>query len=227
LAALTVPHKYAGVELHSVGHVNHSAGIHRDQHRSGAGGAGQLLVTLSVRDRMLALGALIVFGVAIVLAGSRAATVVSLAIVYLIGAVWSRRSKACCWRWRSRWRYLRAGIQTSTRTCTQERTGQGEPALDAERTLLRCGIRRWQRGAPIHGSASGMDNFDEIGQEQVKGWVEQRGDTYDPAIYAGSSHAHSLYLTTLAERGLTGFTVILTVLLAWGLTLLRNLPRSK
>jgi O-antigen ligase len=71
-----------------------------------------------------------------------------------------------------------------------------------------------------------MDNFDEIDQETVKGWVEKRGDAFDPTMYAGSSHAHSLFLTTLAERGLTGFTVILTLLIAWGVALLRNLPRS-
>jgi O-antigen ligase len=71
-----------------------------------------------------------------------------------------------------------------------------------------------------------MDIFDEIDQHTVKGWVERNGNTYDPALYASSSHAHSLYLTTLAERGLTGFTVLMSVLFAWGLGLLRNLPRS-
>ena len=70
----------------------------------------------------------------------------------------------------------------------------------------------------------GMDNFDEIDKDSVRRWVEQAGETYDATHYGSSSHAHSLYLTTLAERGIVGFAVIIAAMLAWVTTLLRSIP---
>ena len=226
LAALTVPHKYAGVELHSVGHVNHSAAYIAISIGATLAGLVSFWPQLTRRNRLLALGALLVFGVAIVLAGSRAATVVSLAIVVLIGAVWSRRSKAVLLAMAITLVVFVASIQTFDKDMHRKNElAKASPhsMLNERYPLWHQAFAAW-RANPWFGV--GMDNFDEIDTAMVKGWVEKSGETYDPAVYAGSSHAHSLYLTTLAERGLAGFTVLMSVLLAWGVTLVRNLPRS-
>ena len=41
-----------------------------------------------------------------------------------------------------------------------------------------------------------------------------------------TSHAHSLYVNTLVERGIVGLTVLLCVLSAWGWALARNMPSA-
>jgi O-antigen ligase len=42
-----------------------------------------------------------------------------------------------------------------------------------------------------------------------------------------NSHAHSLYMTALAERGLIGLGVLMVVLLASGYALLRGVPHAQ
>jgi O-antigen ligase len=226
IAALAVPHKYAGIELHSVGHVNHSAAYIAITIGAALAGLVSFWPQLSLRNRVLGLGALLVFGIAIVLAGSRAATVVSLAIVVLIGAVWSRRSKAVLLAMAITLVVFVASIQTFDKDMHRKNElAKASPhsMLNERYPLWHQALAAW-RANPWFGV--GMDNFDEIDQQTVKGWVEHSGEAWDPSLYAGSSHAHSLYLTTLAERGVFGFAVLMSVLLAWAIALLRSLPRS-
>jgi O-antigen ligase len=60
----------------------------------------------------------------------------------------------------------------------------------------------------------------------VHAWVTARGETYNVAFLAGS-HAHNLYLNTLAERGLAGFALLTALLAAWTWSLLRALPHPR
>jgi len=226
LAAWTVPHKYAGIQLHSVGHVNHSAAYIAISIGATLAGLVSFWPQLTWQKRAVALVALLAFGIAIGLAGSRAATVVSFILVIMIGAVWSRRSKSVLLAMAITLVVFATCIQTFDKDMHRKNElakASQFPMLNERYPLWNEALAAW-RANPWFGV--GMDNFDEIDRETVKGWVEKRGDLYDPAVYAGSSHAHSLFLTTLAERGLAGFAVIMAVLTGWGVTLLRNVPRS-
>ena len=226
LAALSVPHKYAGIELHSVGHVNHSATYIAISIGAVLAGLVTFWPRLTLPMRAGGIFALIAFGAAIVLAGSRAATFVSLLLIVLIGAVWSRRSKAVLLTMGLALAVFGLSIQTFDKDMHRKNelaAASPNPMLNERYPLWHQAIAAW-RAHPLFGV--GLDNFDEIDAETVKRWVEERGDTYDAAAYAGSSHAHSLYLTTLAERGMIGLGVVLAVLLAWAWSLLRNWPRQ-
>ena len=71
-----------------------------------------------------------------------------------------------------------------------------------------------------------MHNFNQISMPKVQQWVEESGKPYDASAYLGTSHAHSLYLNTLAERGLFGLTILISVLFAWLFWLLRFIPKA-
>ena len=52
------------------------------------------------------------------------------------------------------------------------------------------------------------------------------GEAFDQRGYTLTSHGHSLYLNTLAERGAVGLAALLAVLAAWLCALLRNVPAA-
>lgn len=226
LAAWTVPHTYAGIELHSVGHVNHSATYIAISIGAVLSGLVAYWPRMAMRTRVAGLLTLFVFAVAIVLAGSRAATLVSLIIIVLLGALWSRRSKSVLLAMAVALAVFAASIQTFDKDMQRKNElamASPNPMLNERYPLWNQAYAAW-RAHPWFGV--GLDNYFEIDAETVKHWVEERGDTYDAAAYAGSSHAHSLYLTTLAERGIVGLAVVLTVLITWGVSLLRAWPRQ-
>ena len=89
--------------------------------------------------------------------------------------------------------------------------------------IWRAGIEAW-RAAPVFGV--GMSNYGRIGYAQLEAWSAARGQAFDRNSVALSSHAHSLYVNTLAERGLVGLGVLLAVLAAWFWSLARALPAA-
>jgi O-antigen ligase len=226
LGAFLVPHNYAGIELHSVGHANHSAAYIAISIGATLAAIVSFWPQLPARARALGLVALFVFGTGILLSGSRAAAVVSLAIVVLIGALWARRSHSVLLAMAITLVVFIVSIQTFDKDMHRKNElAKASPysMLNERYPLWHQALTAW-RANPWFGV--GMDNFDEIDQPTVRRWVEQRGDVYEAAAYSNSSHAHSLFLTTLAERGVVGLSVVLAALIAWGVTLLRNLPRS-
>jgi O-antigen ligase len=72
----------------------------------------------------------------------------------------------------------------------------------------------------------GMGNFGRVSLEQLQEWNKYQNWKIRATAEGVNSHAHSLYLTTLAERGLVGLGVLVAVLLAWGGALVRGLPAA-
>ena len=72
----------------------------------------------------------------------------------------------------------------------------------------------------------GISNFAKIDPEIVAGWQEKSGQVFDPQDLYFSTHAHSLYFNTLAERGLIGFLPLLAFLAGIGLALYRQRPQG-
>lgn len=80
------------------------------------------------------------------------------------------------------------------------------------------------RQHPLTGLGPG--NFRQADPEQTRAWLSERGATYSPERYFHSSHAHSLYFNTLAERGLLGIIALATLFLVWARTLIAHRRRS-
>jgi O-antigen ligase len=71
----------------------------------------------------------------------------------------------------------------------------------------------------------GMGNYQFITPERIRAWRAESGRDFDPAQYGNWGHGHSVFLNTLAERGLVGFAVFGAVALAWLVWLVRYRPR--
>jgi O-antigen ligase len=196
-----------GLELNSVGHVNHTAiylGIM----------LGVCASWLFVgRQRILAGAAMLLLLVSLFVATSRtalAAALVALAVLAL--ASWPRSRLPAA---------LVAVVLLVSATLAQlggaeifekhTQTVQAGRALSFRDQAWGLALSTWQRH-PWFGV--GMDNFNLVTHE------------FESQLYRDlMPHAHNLYLNTLAERGLVGSVPLAAVLVAWGLALFRRRPR--
>jgi O-antigen ligase len=87
--------------------------------------------------------------------------------------------------------------------------------------IWRAALVAWQR-YPVFGL--GPSNFGRADMEHLRRWREEAGKPFDARLYAHFPHAHSLFLNTLAERGLIGALALAAVLIAWVFYLWRYRP---
>jgi O-antigen ligase len=67
---------------------------------------------------------------------------------------------------------------------------------------------------PLFGIGNG--NWHRINLDEIKTSVESRGLSFNKENYVtGVAHSHSLYLTALVERGFVGFLALITLMLFW------------
>ncbi len=95
-------------------------------------------------------------------------------------------------------------------------------SLSYRDVIWRMGFAAWEK-YPWFGV--GKDNYGLITHELVRSWRAEAGRDFDERDYARAPHAHSLYVNTLAERGIVGFAALAALLLAWLAALLRYRPR--
>jgi O-antigen ligase len=93
--------------------------------------------------------------------------------------------------------------------------------LNGRDEIWRVGVAAW-REFPAFGV--GMDNFGRVDPKRLESWSEKRGEALDQQAYRTGPHGHSLFVNSLAERGLFGLGVLLAVLAAWAVSLVRGLP---
>jgi O-antigen ligase len=79
---------------------------------------------------------------------------------------------------------------------------------------------------PIFGVGNG--NWSRITLEGLKKSREERGAPFDEKNYVlQHGHSHSLYLTSLVERGVVGFMVLIAFMGAWLATLIKSYHKLK
>jgi O-antigen ligase len=78
---------------------------------------------------------------------------------------------------------------------------------------------------PIFGV--GNANFKYLDAFKIKPAVESRGEVFDSARYHFAGHSHNIYLSALAERGLVGFIVLLNFMLTWFFLLIKTYKKIK
>lgn len=204
------------LELNSVGQVNHTAiylavmlGVCASWIFCGGG-----LVAVAVTALLL---------VSLVVTTSRGSLGVALAMLMIVAVAWWPRSRRPA---------IGAALLVAVTVATAWLGGaevirkhqqdiQNQNMLAFRDGIWRGALVAWER-YPAFGI--GLDNYKLITQERLKAWRAESGKDFEPARYAEFPHAHSLYMTALAERGVIGSAPLVALLLAWLVALLRHRP---
>lgn len=225
LWALYVLHTEKALQLNSVGHVNHSAIYLAISF--GAILAGLLAYWGKLATSWRILGCLFVLVLAASVLGpsSRGAVFMMFVNVFLLGLVWLRRSVKATVVILAAAAMIGSGSYFVEIVVVKEQQllVKEHNILSGRGPVWNTALAAWQQ-FPVFGV--GMDNFNQISLDKIRAWFTTAGRHFDPKAFYGSSHSHSLYLNTLAERGLFGLTVVLFVLLTWLYWLGRNIPKA-
>jgi O-antigen ligase len=209
--------------LNSVGHVNHSAIYLAIVFGLALAAALASWSASSWAMRALSAALLAAFGVSLLWMQSRGAVGAAffMAVVLLCAhGIQQRRHRAAL--------ALIAVVVLGTTLLLQPEVIKKNAKFTAEGKFLnvrdgvwRVGISAW-REFPLFGV--GMDGFGRIRADHLEAWSAKRGEPFDKQSFLFTSHGHSLYITTLAERGAVGLGVLLAVLVAWAASLWRGFP---
>lgn len=215
--------KSGTLQLHSVGHVNHTAiyvaimlGVCAAWIFARWKGwrGGQRAVALAV-------GALVM--ASLVVTASRGAVLVGLIAVPVLAAAWWRRSRVPLAATAVAFAVVTALLFAFAAEIVRKQEDRVREAnvLAFRDGVWRMGLAAWER-YPWFGV--GMDNYSVISHELVRTWRTEAGKDYVESRYVRFPHAHSLYVNTLAERGVVGAAVLAVVLAAWLAALWRRRP---
>ncbi len=202
------------LELHSVGHSNHSAIYLTVMFGAALSWTFAHWRSTGARERAFWIAGLVLLGIGVVLSGSRIAVAVTAVLTLLLGAWFGRRS----------WKPLAAvagALAVSIAVIVQVqpwvlqkhlRNVSNDNVLAYRDLIWERAMVAWEE-YPWFGV--GMDNFNGIDSNRYRHWLEARGKAYSPTIDFHAPHGHSLYFNALAERGLVGLAVLLALLGGW------------
>ena len=218
--------KIGNLQLHSVGHVNHTA-IYL------AIMLGVCVSWLFARwqawragRRGFALALTLIVLASLVVTASRGAIGIGFLLLLILAALW--------WpRWRGP---LAASVAATLVVASmligfdaqvvkkQTANAAADNVLSFRDGTWRTAFAAWEK-YPWFGV--GKDNYSQITHQRIRAWRAEERKDYDESRYVRQPHAHSLYLNTLAERGAVGFAALAALLLAWLTALVRNRPRPE
>jgi O-antigen ligase len=217
--------QHTALELKSVGHVNHSA-IYLCLNFGLA-----LAMTLTIKRsdplsvKLFIACCLLLTAASIIISNSRA-TIVTMGIIALIsGLLWMKRSRLPLLFLLLGLAVTAGGLYFGNARVVQkhqQQTSHG-PFLGERAPIWNSALLAWRHN-PVFGL--GIKNYgqaDAVLQEQ---WLAQEGRHYDGKEFLAYAHAHSFYLTTLAEQGLFGLAITLSVLLRVAWLLYRRRPQA-
>jgi O-antigen ligase len=227
LVALAWPHTYEGIQLNSVGHVNQSIIYIVICFGALLAGVSAYWSTMRPWLRAAALAEVLLLLVALFAAASRSAAATAMVGALAFGLLWLRHSpRLILWVVvvTAAFAVVVARFDTDMRRKQEYAKASTSPVLNERFPIWRQAYIAW-RAFPTFGI--GGDNFSRIDVDRIEQWERTRGVDYDAATFIGTSHAHSLYLNTLAARGLLGIALLAALLVAWALSLLRKLPQTR
>jgi O-antigen ligase len=225
-----VIHSRETLEIHSVGHVNHSA-IYLVMIFGAS--LGWFLSTLNIKKetlqkkfQIILLGMLsLLFFISLIIGQSRGAfgigVILGLSLMILLG-----KNKKIRW----------IGIATIIgiillTVLLKTNIVQKQITNTENNNVLAFRDRVWNvsleasRFSPLLGI--GMSNWHFISLDQLKKSVESRGETFNSDNYYFPGHSHNLYLSALVERGIVGLIVTFIFMLAWIVSLIKTFGRAK
>ncbi|MGR8998589.1 MAG: O-antigen ligase family protein [Gammaproteobacteria bacterium] len=222
-------HQKFFLELNSVGHVNHSSVF--------------LCLTFAIAlafaltqyhstrwfTRLLLITIVIIFGSLIIISGSRGSALAMGIIAISYGLIWTKKSK------KPLLVFLLAALLVNgvvyikkesiiQKTLSQTASNISYNSLDERVKIWNSALLIWRHN-PVFGL--GIKNFNQSTRERQKNWLAEENKTYTDKTYHPAPHAHNLYLNTLAEQGITGFSVIFLNLFYICYLLYRNIPKRE
>jgi len=218
--------KGGGLQLNSVGHVNHTAIYLAIMFGVAVTWLFAAWQGWTAGARALGLAATLCILVGLVTTASRGAVGVGVLLSLLLALGWWRRSRVP----------LVVGAAALVVTAAALFAGGAEVlrkheanvkannVLSYRGEVWSMGLAAW-REHPWFGV--GMDNYGRITPYRRR--LEQdnaAAPTHDPTAALEFAHGHSLFVNTLTERGLVGLAALAALLGALGLALVRNRPPS-
>jgi len=211
------------LELHSVGHVNHSSIYLAIVTGAAAGLTMAFWSRLARARRALMVIVLLFFAGSLVVMASRGALVALGVVLAALSLAWWPRSRVPAVAMAAAVALLAVGAVALNLEIVRKQQQYAEQGLvlSYRDTIWNAALAAAER-YPLFGV--GMDNYNRITLERIEGWRREAGKPFDPAQYTATAHGHSLYFNAIAERGWLGFGVLAAALLAWALSLARGYP---
>ncbi|GAA5167277.1 O-antigen ligase family protein [Viridibacterium curvum] len=212
------------LQLHSVGHVNHSALY--------AMGVAVLAIALAANGptlmkplwrRVCFAVALVLLAVMISFASRGALVAYGLTAAALL--VWlARQHRIRLWPALLGAIIVTGGMLSVDRAMvvkTTQNLEAGGYTTAGRVEAARTAIEYW-RQKPVTGI--GAANYGAVSPAMVEGWLKARGEVFVQRNFLFSSHAHSIYFNTLAERGVIGVVALLALFGMWAAALVKLRP---
>ena len=219
-------HTKSSLQLHSVGHVNHSA-IYLTMIFGATFG---LLLSFLKNSNTIKKNSLIlltiIFYVALLLGASRAAVGIAIILTILFSLIFVKNLRE---------RLLLISLLTILTLPTfflSSGVMERQLQLQSTNQTLNGRAEIWHttieaaRLYPLFGI--GIDNRAVVTEDIIKKSIESRHEIFNEDYYDFHfKHSHSFYLTNIAERGMLGFVVTLSFILMWLQSLIKSYTQAK
>lgn len=207
-------HTKQDLQLHSVGHVNHSAIYLTMIFGSCLGATLSLFNSASLFKRVVLASLSIFFYIGLIVGQSRGAFGVATVIAFLLIALVPKDNLTKGLSLSILLGIFLVMILMNVGVVNKQKEREESHEILARRDLVWNVPLEASRFYPVLGI--GMNNWKFIKLDDLKKSVEQRGEYFNSANYLiGAGHAHNLYLQALLERGVIGLLSILALMLFW------------
>ncbi len=211
------------VQLHSVGHVNHSA-IYLMISQCVAMA---LLFTRWSDAKGIERGLLLIISVilasAIVISSSRAALLMLGIFSLFISVAWRHHSRRPLLIFPLILTLGAGGLIVGKATVIEEQKVQMESGMvmQVRDRIWRTALLTWKE-YPVFGV--GPKNYSQVTEEKIREWLARDGKEYERMKFLPYAHAHNLILNTLVEQGLVGLFILISLLTYLGVQLFKGWP---
>jgi O-antigen ligase len=214
------------LQLHSVGHVNHSA-IYLSIIFGASLGATLTLWSKSTYLKKLLFSALsIALFQSIILSQSRAAYLVSITSAVILILAIKNKIKIKLLAIGIIFGLIMISIISNNQIVIKQKEAEVNNNILANRNLVWNVPKEIIQIYPLFGI--GMNNWKLIKLEEIKKSVQNKKRQFNPENYLlQAGHAHNLYLQATLERGLLGFASLIIFMVYWLKVLISQIQRIK
>lgn len=223
---LYVTHAKTALQIHSVGHVNHSAIYLVMIFGTALGWLLSLDSDSNILKRALLATLSIVFFISLIIGQSRGAFGVGALAAILISIFLGKTWKIKCLGVATTLTIIAASVIFNAGIVQKQIANEKNNDILSSRDKVWNVSLEAARFHPLLGL--GMSNWHFITLDQLKASVEKRNESFDPNnYYLSVGHSHNLYLTALVDRGIVGLSVTLIFMFAWLRHLVTNFKLTK